>query len=373
LSISRKALVLRIKKELIEMSRCYHGGKIHEAAGRLGIDESSLIDFSVSLNPYLTLDPRDAVRQAYGSIFSYPDNRYEKFRNSAARFAGVGADNIIPGNGSMEIIRLIAGAVLEKGDIVSIPCPTFGEYERECRLFGAGIRRLPWDDVIDNRLSGLDGSRMAFFCNPNNPDGRMILMPGMERIIKYCGERDILAVVDEAFIDLAGPAQSVASLVEKYDNLFVMRSLTKCFAIPGIRLGFGIAGKAAAGILDSARLTWNLDSIAADVGAYYMDNAGPSLGASRAYIEKERKWLTDRLGLIKGISPQLSSANYFIADVSGTGMTAGDIAEKLLKECILVRDCTSFGLPYHIRLAVKAREDNERLVEAMVKAAGARN
>lgn len=364
---------MRIKKELMEMAGCQHGGKIQEAAFRLGVDESSLVDFSVSLNPYLAIDPREAARLAYGSIFSYPDNRYVKFRSSAARFAGVNADNIIPGNGSMEIIRLIAEAVLEKGDTVAIPCPTFGEYERQCRLFGSDIRRIPMGDVINKKLSGLDGSRIAFFCNPNNPDGRLLSATDVEHVVQYCREHDILSVVDEAFIDLADPTQSVAGLVEKYDNLLVMRSLTKCFAIPGMRLGFGISGKAAADILNSARLTWNLDSMAAEIGAYYMDNAGACLEASRAYIEKERAWLIGSIGRIKGISPQPSSANYFIADVSGTGMTAGELAERMLRERIIVRDCASFGLPYHVRLAVRTREDNERLVEAIGKAAGAQN
>ena len=361
---------MRLKKELVDLAGCQHGGRSQEAARRLGIDESSLIDFSVSLNPLPGIDPREAVRRAYRSIFSYPDNGYDKFRESAARFAGVEAENIIPGNGSMEIIRLIAEAAVERGDTVTIPCPTFGEYERQCRAFGAVVRRLPLESLVARDLGGLDGSRMAFFCNPNNPDGRLLPGQAVERMIKYCGERGIIAVVDEAFIDLADPAQSVAGLAEEYDNLLVLRSLTKCFAIPGLRLGFGIAGKATARVLNEARLTWNLDGLAAEVGVYYMDNAGPLLKASRAFIKKERELLTGRMGRIDGISPQSSDANYFIADVGGTGMSAAGLAEKMLEERVIVRDCASFGLPRHVRLAVRAREDNERLAEALEKVAG---
>lgn len=365
---------MRVRKELGDMAPCVHGGKVREIAGRLGVDEGSLIDFSVNLNPYMPLDAVEAFRQAYGTIFEYPDNRYDRFRESAARFVGVHADNIIPGNGSTEIIRLIAESVIEKGDIVAIPCPTFGEYEQQCRLFGAGIRYIRFDDIARKEYWHMKGCKAAFLCNPNNPDGRLLPANEVEAMVRFCEENDIAAIIDEAFIDLADPGQSVAHLIETYDNLLVMRSLTKSFAIPGLRLGFGIAGKATADVLNKARLTWNLDSIAAEVGIYYMDNVNSYLEVSRSYIKREREWLADRIGAIKGVKPLPASANYFLIDISGTGMTAGEFTENMLGERIIVRDCSSFNMQgdTYIRLAVRSREDNERLVAALKKVAGAR-
>jgi threonine-phosphate decarboxylase len=365
---------LRVRKELVDIASCAHGGKLREIAARLGIDEASLIDFSVNLNPYLPDDALEAVRRAYGTIFAYPDNRYGRFRESAARFAGVHADNVIPGNGSMEIIRLVAESIVEKGDIVAIPCPTFGEYEQQCRLFGASIRYMRTSDLVNNELWHMKGCKVAFFCNPNNPDGRLLPARDVESIVRYCRENDVIAVVDEAFIDLADPGQSVAGLVETYDNLLVMRSLTKSFAIPGLRLGFGIACRESADVLNKARLTWNLDGIAAEVGIYFMDNAGSYLEVSRSYIMREREWLMGRIGAIKGVKPLPASANYFLVDISGTGMTSGEFAERMLQERVVVRDCSSFKMQgdSYIRLAVRSREDNERLVDALGKVAGAR-
>jgi threonine-phosphate decarboxylase len=365
---------LRVRKELEDIALCAHGGKLSETAGRLGVDEASLIDFSVNLNPYMPDDAREAARRAYGTVYAYPDNRYGRFRESAARFAGSHADNIIPGNGSMEIIRLVAESIVEKGDIVAIPCPTFGEYEQQCRLFGAGIRYIRYDDIVRGQYWHMKGCKAAFFCNPNNPDGRLLPAKEVEGILAYCHENDIAAIVDEAFIDLADPMQSVAGLVEAYDNLLVMRSLTKCFAIPGLRLGFGIACKETADVLNKARLTWNLDSIAAEVGIYYMDDADSHLSVSRSYIKREREWLLGRISAIKGVRPLPASANYFLVDVSGTGMTASEFTEKMLGERIIVRDCSSFNMQgdSYVRLAVRSREDNERLVDALGKVAGAR-
>lgn len=365
---------MRFRKELADIAPCAHGGKAYEIASRLGVPEESLLDYSVNLNPYMPLDAGEALRQAFNSIYSYPDNHYRRFRESAARFSGVHADNIIPGNGSTEIIRLIAECSIDKGDIAAIPCPTFGEYEQQCRLFGAAIRYVRYSDIIKKNYWHLDGCRIVFICNPNNPDGRLIGRKDVEGIVSHCAEKDVIAVVDEAFIDLADPAQSVAGLVDEYENLLVMRSLTKCFAIPGLRLGFGIANKASAEVLNNARLTWNLDSIAAETGIYYMDNADSHLEVSRAFVKRERDWLADSIAPIKGIKPLPASANYFLIDVAGTGMMSGEFAERMLEEGVVVRDCSSFSMlgDTYVRLAVRAREENERLVRALHKAAGSK-
>lgn len=368
---------MRFRKELSDIAPCAHGGKVYEIAGRLGVKEEALLDFSVNLNPYMPLDAGVVLRQAHDSVFSYPDNHYQRFRESAARFTGAHADNIIPGNGSTEIIRLIAECAIDRGDsgagdIVAIPCPTFGEYEQQCRLFGAAIRYVRFSDIINKNYWHLEGCRIVFLCNPNNPDGRLLPRNDVESLVKYCEEKDVIAVVDEAFIDLADPEQSVSQLVDKYENLLVMRSLTKCFAIPGLRLGFGIANRASASELNNARLTWNLDSIAAEAGIYYMDSSDSYLDVSRAYVKREREWLADAILKIKGIKPLPASANYFLIDVAGTGVTSGEFTERMLEEHVLVRDCSSFSMlgDTYIRLAVRTREENERLVDALRKAAG---
>lgn len=228
---------MKFRKELRDIASCAHGGKAREIACRLGVDESSLLDFSVNLNPYMPVSAEEAVRKAYDTIFSYPDNRYDRFRESAARFVGVNAENIIPGNGSTEVIRLIAESAIERGDIVAIPCPTFGEYEQQCRLFGANIRYLRYADLYKNEFWHLNGCKAAFLCNPNNPDGSLMSREDVLHVADHCKKNNIIIVVDEAFIDLADPEQSVASCVDEYDNLLVLRSLTKCFSIPGFRLG----------------------------------------------------------------------------------------------------------------------------------------
>lgn len=361
--------MLNIRKDLQELKPCSHGGKAQEIAESSGCSENDYLDFSVNLNPYPPKDAQDVIKKAYCEVSKYPDNRYNEFKRSAAKFAGVKPENIVPGNGSTEIIRLFAEAIIEKGDIIAIPCPTFGEYEQQCRLFGARVRYLKFEDLLKKEYWQLDGCNAAFLCNPNNPDGRLITAGEVLEIAAHCKEKGISLVVDEAFIDLADPKESVAKYVNEYDNMFVMRSLTKCFSIPGFRLGFGIADRRSAELLNIIRLTWNLNNITSEVGIYYMDNSRAYLDISRAYIKREREWLAENLCTIKCISVIPSTVNYFLVDVSGTGMTSTEFAARMLNEKVIVRDCNSFKMlgDSHVRLAVRTREENKGLVEAIRK------
>jgi threonine-phosphate decarboxylase len=363
---------LFIRKELLQLAPCAHGGRLHEIAEKKGLNEAGLLDFSVNLNPYLPMSGKKAILKACDRIAEYPDNRYTEFRASAARFCDVRPENVVPGNGSSEIIRLFAEVALAPGDIVTIPSPTFGEYEQQCRLFGASIRYIRMTDLLKGEFWHLDGSKAVFFCNPNNPDGRLVKADFVLRLVKYCQEHGIAIAVDEAFIDLADPRHSVARHVEEFDNLLVLRSLTKCFAIPGFRLGFGVAGREAAEALNVIRLTWNIDSVAAEAGTFYMNEAASYLSLSREYVKREREWLAAHIMEIDGLRALPSSVNYFLVDVSGTGMTSERFAARMLNEGIVVRDCASFKMlgETFVRLAVRPREENERLIRALKTVAG---
>jgi threonine-phosphate decarboxylase len=194
------------------------------------------------------------------------------------------------------------------------------------------------------------------------------------RVVDHCQKNNIIAVVDEAFIDLADPEQSVARCVDEYDNLLVLRSLTKCFSIPGFRLGFGVTAAENAKLLNNVRLTWNLDSVSAEVGIYYMDSANAYLDVSRAYIRREKEWLFSRIAGIKGVRAMPTSVNYYLLDVGDSGMSSQEFAARMLDEKILVRECGSFRMlgDSYVRIAVRTREENERLVAVLEKVAGAK-
>ncbi|MDO9517141.1 MAG: threonine-phosphate decarboxylase CobD [Methanosarcinaceae archaeon] len=379
--MSEQDTTLPLKREIQNLKPCMHGGLIKKTAQKHGILEQEMLDLSASLNPigspfeypvdnpYLNL--QDILQNAIGEIDHYPDNRYIDFRNAAAGFVGMGVqpDNIIPGNGSSEVIRLVAECVIEKDDMVLIPQPTFAEYEQQCRLFGADIFYTKQEDITNITDELLEKARILFVCNPNNPTGILIPRKDMLDIVQRCEKNKTLLFVDEAFSELSDPTQSVADIAAENDYVFVLRSLTKSFAIPGIRIGFGVASQKMAQILDAARLPWNLGSIPDMVGTELMSMDGGCnsryLIESRELIKQESEYLIERLSNIRGLSPLPSSVNYILVDVSDFLMDSVELTHRLASHGILIRDCSSFYSldNNYVRIAVRSREENDRLMK----------
>lgn len=161
----------------ISADRVTHGGKLAEAAEGAGKGEDEILDFSASVNPLDSLDIRESIFRAYDRINRYPDDRYERLYLAASEFYGVSHENIIVGNGSTEVLRLFCEAFIEPDDLVIIPKPTYGEYEVNCRIFGAKTEFLDYSSIRDKDPDIEEEIRRAsfiFLCNPNNPTGDLI-------------------------------------------------------------------------------------------------------------------------------------------------------------------------------------------------------
>lgn len=372
---------LPLKKHIIALVPASHGGLVRKASQEYGIAESDIIDMSASLNPYGSpfdhleygLDLSSLFAAAKPGMYHYPDNRYLQYKEAAAQFLGEGvsAENIIPGNGSCETIRLVAECMLSTDDTVGIPQPTFDEYEQQCRIMGANIRYFEHEGLLDIPEEALHDVKILFVCNPNNPTGKLMPRDSILDLAKQCEATGTLLFVDEAFIELADPSQSVADVAATNDNLFVLRSLTKNFAIPGIRLGFGVASDKMALALNTARLSWNLGSVPDVVGTSLLEMEGGCyskyLVESRNFIEQERDYLVERLSGIYGFKPIPSTVNYVLVDISELLMDSVELTERLASHGILVRDCSSFYLldKDFIRIAVRTRDETDSLIRAI--------
>ncbi|TGC09129.1 threonine-phosphate decarboxylase CobD [Methanolobus halotolerans] len=378
--MSKNTAPLPVKEYLRTLEPGAHGGLIRKSSQEHAIPESEILDASASLNPFGTpfeysytgLKLKSLLDKGLEKMEQYPDNRYLEFREAAARFTGMGvrSENIIPGNGSTEIIRLVAECVIEEGDTVLIPQPTFSEYEVQCKVLGANIRYIRQEElgVLDEDL--LEDAKILFVCNPNNPTGILFTREQIAEMAHKCAKHHTLLFVDEAFIELADHSQSVADMVEGNAYLFIQRSLTKAFAIPGIRMGFGIASTAFANVLNNARLSWNMGCIADTVATALLNMEGgvdsKYLVDSRGLIETERAYLMQKLTR-RGFKPFESSVNYIFIDISEFSMNSTELAERMASHGVLIRDCSSFqeiGNNY-IRVAVRTREENERLVSTI--------
>jgi histidinol-phosphate/aromatic aminotransferase/cobyric acid decarboxylase-like protein len=177
-------------------------------------------------------------------------------------------------------------------------------------------------------------------------------------------------LVDEVFIELSDPRQSVASA--NLDDVLVLRSLTKSFSIPGIRASYGVTNPDLAHVLNSVRLPWNLNSIAEAVTVALLKDCDSYLDASRTKIAVQRRWLTRELAKISGLEPLESDANFVMVNVAGTSLSSSEFALRMKRHGYLVRDCQSFRLTGHdyIRIAVRTKAENARLLDAIKRVVG---
>ncbi|QSZ66463.1 histidinol-phosphate aminotransferase family protein [Methanofollis aquaemaris] len=317
-----------------------HGGTVRWHKKHSEID---LLDFSASINPFpptVSLTPPDEE-----AITSYPDDRYEELKEAIAVHFRRAPEEVTLGNGSVEVIRTFCAATLGPGMRAAIIPPTFGEYEMAARLAGGAVTTDP------------RGAAVRFLCNPNNPDGTLTGRDEVLALLDNLPEGQRL-FIDEAFIELADPAESVSDV--RHRALFVSRSITKSFAVPGLRFGFGLGDPDLIAELEARRLPWTVNAWAEAFALRALRHAD-DLAESRRLIRGERAWLTRELRAL-GLAPYPSSANYLLVPVP---CPASDLAATLMKQGVLVRDCTSFGLPHAIRVAVRRLDENRRLVEAI--------
>lgn len=363
--------------EITNLKPCTHGGEVFEAAERLGLNPKKLLDYSANINP-LGPPPRaiEAVKAHLWEVQFYPEAHSNRLREALAHhIGGITPENIIVGNGSTELIHMFTQVFLKNGEEALIPSPTFGEYETAVLKAGgkpsfveAG-RNL---SISSHEVLGKVNSqtRLIFLCNPNNPTGLLIPQGEVRSILEEAWERDILVLLDEDCMDFVEDEKRLflAGEVEKYPNLFTLRSFTKFFALPGLRIGYGVASKNMVELLSKAKVPWNVNCLAQAAALKALENCRYQQ-KTRETIKKERLFLTRELGSFRGLKVYPSEANFILINIENTGLTADKVKERMLEHRILIRDCSSFrGLNHHyIRVTVRSRRENMRLIKALRK------
>lgn len=368
---------LLARPEVAHVTDCQHGGIDYEELAAVGISSDEVVDFSANLNPF---GPPPEVMQAlsdasHGSdeaICRYPDSQAFHLRRSLAKALGIRVENMVVGNGSTELIRLTALAYFGKGDRVLIVEPTFGEYETACQITGATVirQRLSKDNDFQPDVEGTvelikqHRPKGVFVCNPNNPTGRYLSRVAFERILD-AGD-DLLVVLDEAYVGFVDDAWSSPSLAlqsssasKKRGNLLILRSMTKDYAMAGLRLGYGIAREEIADTLRRVCPPWNVNVLAQRTGIAAIAN-DTYLSRCRSELKQANSYLVAELSGL-GLAPLRSEANFFLVDVGD----ARKFRRELLERRILVRDCSSFGLPQYVRIAPRTLTECQMLVASI--------
>jgi len=355
--------MLRPKPNIDKLVPGTHGGINYLELKKLGISPEDVLDFSVSINPFgPPPGVKEALSQAY--IDRYPDSEATELRLLLASKLTVTPDNLLIGSGSTELIRLVTTAYFGPEDLVIIPQPTYGDYQIACYLVGARVLKQPMLEEANFQLDVNETVDLIrkhrpqgiFLCTPNNPTGQYLSKEQIDRILSAA--RDSLVVLDEAYIAFTEDIWPSLDLIGR-NNLVVLRSMTKDYALAGLRLGYAIAAEPIISVLKQVRPPWNVSFVAQAAGIHALKVEG-YLEACRIKIKEAKEFLLEGLKHL-GLSPLPSQTNFFLVKVGD----AAKLSQALLKKGILVRDCTSFGLPNYIRLAPRAIAECQRLLTAI--------
>ena len=352
-----------------------HGGNIYRLAEELKMQERTIIDFSASINPLgVSKKIKTELRKQLKYLHNYPDPDARRLRKRLAQHHGIDPEMILCGNGSAELIYLASRALKPKS--VLIPAPTFSEYERAI-LIGqdpatteqrAQIRYLVlkkedgFEIRPDEFIQAMQDKDcdMAFICNPNNPTGSLLKKDSVMQIAEAARDLKCILVVDEAFIDFC-PEDSIIKEVENNPYLIVLRSMTKFYALSGLRLGYGVFPQHLIGRLKEYKEPWTVNNLAQRAGVaalkdkVYRNETFRIIRHEKQFMEKGFKKL--------GIDYIPSSVNYYLIRLDN----AEEVITSLRNKGILVRECSNFiGLDEsYIRVAVKSHKDNARLLKEL--------
>lgn len=351
-----------------------HGGNLREIAREYGIPEKEILDFSVSINPLGT--PRTAIKammEEMDRLVNYPEADAFALREALAVKDRIPLENILAGNGSTEFIYLIPRAL--RPEMALIPMPSYSDYDRALSLAGSKVSCfalaredgfvLDPDRFIEEMKQGAD---IVFLCNPNNPTGTLVPLRTVEEILSVSRFTRTTVVIDEAFMDFV-LGESFRFRVTGYENLLVIRSLTKFYGIPGLRAGALYGPAPLIERIKACQEPWTVNRLsqAAAIAALCDEDYRQQ---TMALVREEKEYLLKALGAISGVRVFPSQTNFLLLETSPPLPEPERLFESLLRSGILVRNCASFpGLgPDFIRVAVRTHEENLLLVQAMNKA-----
>jgi threonine-phosphate decarboxylase len=357
-----------------------HGGDIWGFSRKYNVPLEEVLEFSGPIN-FLGPSPKavTAVKQYAKLIKFYPDPDPVEFKTEVAKYVGQGVEeeNIILGNGSIELIYAIT-EVLPRGFKALIPVPSFSEYEKAAIRVGGEVVfvQLPESCALEPeriKRAVTAETKILCLCNPHSPSGVLYDKETLIVLLDFCHKRNIIFSIDENYIEFAerGQETTLAGLVKDYENLFVIRSVTKFYGMAGIRLGYGIAEPNLVKKLENVRIPWSINSLAscATLAAF---NDTDFIENTKRTISKERAKLAKSLNEIEGLHVYPSATNFLLVRITNLKITSTKLKELLAKEHMLIRDCCTFvGLDdSYFRVTVRSGKDNQKLVQSIKQIIG---
>lgn len=355
----------------------FHGSDLEKIEQIYGIKKEDITSFSANVNP-LGVSPklRKTLSDKIDAITSYPDREYTSLRKCIAAYANTDFANIIVGNGSTELISIFIQLKHPKKAVMI--GPTYSEYEREVTLGGGSSLYYPLEESEDFKLnisslkeelnSDVD---LLVICNPNNPTSSAITRTEMKKILDICKQRDIFVMVDETYVEFAENMNAITSvpLTNIYNNILILRGISKFFAAPGLRLGYGICGNEdLLKEINKRKNPWTINSLAAIAGEIMFTDE-EYISETKELISTERKRIYEILAACPNIKVYPPTANFVLFKIIKDGVTAMDLFETAIRKGFMIRNCSNFPFldDKYVRFCFMSPKKNDALLKILIE------
>ncbi len=364
--LSPKDVGRLVRPEVLELIGYEAIEPVDVLSDELGIPADQIVKLDANENPY---GPSPRVIEALADFdlyHIYPDPEQRRARRALAGYLSLSPDHIVAGNGSDELLELIARLFLSPGDAVVNCTPTFGMYPFVAQLWGASVVEVPRRDDFGLDVAGVrkavsEGAKVVFVASPNNPTGNVATQEEVEALLST----GALVVLDEAYVEFSG--ESLVGLALRHDNLMVLRTFSKWAGLAGLRVGYGVFPKAVARLVARIKAPYNLNVAAQVAVLASLEDAATLRERVRAIVE-ERGRLLRGLAALSFLRPYTSEANFILCRVKG--IPARELWRRLRQQGIFVRHYDAPPIEDCIRISVGKPEDSERLLSALAEIGG---
>ena len=353
----------------------FHGSDIEKICEVYHLNQKDIVKFGANVNPLgLSENVKKQLASRLDILSSYPDRNYTTLRSTISEYCNVPAEFILPGNGSSELISLLIQERNPKHTLIL--GPTYSEYSRELSFSGSTqeyyhLREednfvLNVDDLCQTLEENYD---FLIICNPNNPTSSAITREGLRKLIAFCAAKNIFVMIDETYVEFAPDINEITAvtLTKEFTNLMVLRGVSKFYAAPGMRLGYGITGNLEfLKKIKGKQVPWSLNSLGALAGELMLKDKD-YIHRTRELILSERNRLLHALETIPAYKTYPAYANFILLKIQKTGLTSYDVFDACIRQGLMIRDCSSFECldGEYIRFCIMNPEDNTHLLNIL--------
>lgn len=353
----------------------FHGSDIEKISACYHIKKEAIVNFAGNVNPLgLPASVKEAVATHADLFSSYPDREYLSLRNVLSNYCDVPADYILPGNGSSELIALLIEARAPKHTLIL--GPTYSEYSRELTFSGSTQDYYHLQETSDFRpdLEDLfhtlsDGYDFLIICNPNNPTSSAIFRDELKELLAFCKRKNIFVMIDETYVEFALDISAITAvpLTKQFSNLMVLRGVSKFYAAPGMRFGYGITGNSEfLKTMREKQIPWSLNSLGAFAGEMLFQDHD-YYQQTRNLILSERQKMYETIKKLPTFKIYPAYANFLLVKILKDGVTSFDVFERCIQKGLMIRDCSSFQCleGEYVRFCIQMPEENQRLLDLL--------